>query len=108
MDTLAKGIVAVAQAEIERRRSLPRAVGYIRVSTAEQAAGGLGLDAQETAIREECRRRGWELVEVFTDAGLSAASRSRPALDAGKRSPPPEPVGSSWAVPSRSTARWWS
>ncbi len=82
MDRLAKGIVAVAQAEIERRRSAPRAVGYIRVSTAEQAAGGLGLDAQETAIREECRRRGWELVEVFTDAGLSAGSRSRPALDA--------------------------
>ena len=82
MDKLARGIVAAAQAEIDRRRAEPRAVGYIRVSTAEQAAGGLGLDAQEMAIREECRRRGWQLVEVFTDAGLSATSRSRPALDA--------------------------
>ena len=37
----------------------PRLLGYARVSTADQAANGHGLDAQEGAIREACERRNW-------------------------------------------------
>jgi DNA invertase Pin-like site-specific DNA recombinase len=58
-----------------------RVVGYVRVSTDEQASSGLGLDAQRAAIAEECKRRGWDLIEVFEDAGASGKSLvGRPAL----------------------------
>lgn len=52
-----------------------RAIGYTRVSTDEQAASGLGLDAQEAAVRAEIERRGWDLVEVVTEAGVSGGKR---------------------------------
>jgi len=56
-------------------------VGYIRVSTDEQASSGLGLKAQRTLIEAECQRRGWDLVQVFEDAGASGKALSgRPAL----------------------------
>ncbi|MFC5061113.1 recombinase family protein [Actinomycetospora atypica] len=57
------------------------AVGYLRVSTAEQADSGAGLDAQRMTIEHECARRGWTLVEVFEDRGVSGKSLDgRPAL----------------------------
>ena len=55
-------------------------VAYCRVSTEEQAISGLGLAAQEAAIRRECDRRGLDLIEIHTDAGLSAKTLARPAL----------------------------
>jgi DNA invertase Pin-like site-specific DNA recombinase len=55
-------------------------VGYCRVSTEEQAVSGLGLEAQESAIRSECSRRGIELVSIYTDAGMSGKTMTRPAL----------------------------
>jgi DNA invertase Pin-like site-specific DNA recombinase len=51
-------------------------VGYIRVSTAEQADSGAGLEAQRAAITAEAERRGWQLVHVFEDAGASGKSLS--------------------------------
>ena len=56
-------------------------VGYIRVSTAEQADSGAGLDAQRAAIALEAERRGWRLLEVFEDA------RGYRAGDCRERSP---------------------
>jgi len=58
----------------------PGVIGYVRVSTDEQATSGLGLDAQRAAIEAECTRRGVTLVALLTDAGLSAKSLDRPAL----------------------------
>src|SRR5437870_658735 len=58
----------------------PGAIGYVRVSTEEQASSGLGLAAQRAAIEAECERRGVPLLEVFEDRGLSAKSLHRPAL----------------------------
>jgi len=48
-----------------------RAIGYIRVSTDDQAASGLGLDAQRETITRAAAARGWELVDVIVDAGVS-------------------------------------
>lgn len=59
---------------------LPRAIGYIRVSTEEQARSALGLEAQERAIRLAAEQRGWELVEIVADAGLSGSRKDRPGL----------------------------
>lgn len=60
-----------------------KVVGYLRVSTNEQALSGAGLDAQEAAIRAEVDRRGWTLHALHTDAGISGRSLARrPALDA--------------------------
>jgi DNA invertase Pin-like site-specific DNA recombinase len=55
-------------------------LGYARVSTSEQVGNGYGLDAQEHAIRDECDRRGWALVEMIRDEGASAKSLDRPGL----------------------------
>jgi site-specific DNA recombinase len=57
-----------------------RAVGYGRASTTEQVEDGHSLDAQEHAIVEFCRVRGWTLVEIYVDPGLSGALVDRPAL----------------------------
>lgn len=60
----------------------PRVVAYLRVSTEEQADSGLGLAAQKAAIEAECIRRGWDLVALHVDEGLSGsvAPEKRPAL----------------------------
>lgn len=57
------------------------AFGYVRVSTAEQAAGGLSLDAQRLAVRTACAQRGWELRAVYEDAGISSTAKHRPGLE---------------------------
>ncbi|MDV7088672.1 recombinase family protein [Rhodococcus opacus] len=45
-------------------------LGYLRVSTDEQARSGLGLAAQEAALVAEAERRGWELT-ILRDEGAS-------------------------------------
>lgn len=56
-------------------------IGYVRVSTAEQAHSGLGLEAQRDAIRRYAEANGWE-IEWAEDAGVSAKSLDRPQLQA--------------------------
>jgi DNA invertase Pin-like site-specific DNA recombinase len=56
-----------------------KAIGYIRVSTQEQAQSGLGLEAQAVAIRAEATRRGWDL-EIIADEGESGSKIDRPGL----------------------------
>lgn len=46
--------------------------GYIRVSTTDQALRGLSVETQEQTIRDECKRKGWELIELYIDRGISA------------------------------------
>ncbi len=53
---------------------------YCRVSSEEQAASGLGLEAQEAKGRQYAALYGLELVGVVIDAGVSAKSLERPGL----------------------------
>jgi DNA invertase Pin-like site-specific DNA recombinase len=62
-----------------------RVIGYVRVSTEEQAMSGAGLEAQRRAITAECRRRGWELVETIEDRGYSAKDLRRPGVQEALR-----------------------
>jgi site-specific DNA recombinase len=57
-----------------------RVIGYTRVSTDEQAAGGSSLQAQEQKIRLYCELHGHELLRVTTDAGASAKTLDRAGL----------------------------
>jgi len=57
-----------------------RVLGYVRVSTSEQASSGAGLEVQRRAILAECQRRGWHLVETIEDAGYSARDLRRPGI----------------------------
>lgn len=56
-----------------------RVIGYLRVSTEEQARTGLGLGAQRAAIAAEADRRGWR-VQWITDDGHSAKDLRRPGI----------------------------
>jgi len=59
----------------------PAAIGYVRVSTDDQAESGLGLAKQRSVIEAEAKARGWELSEIIADEGLSAKSmQNRPGL----------------------------
>jgi len=67
-------------------------IGYLRVSTAEQADSGAGMGAQRAAIQAEADRRGWDVTWI-EDAGYSAKDLKRPGvlraldlLQAGKAS----------------------
>lgn len=57
-----------------------RVIGYVRVSTDEQAISGAGMESQRQAIIARCERNGWELVEIVEDAGVSAKTLNRPGL----------------------------
>jgi len=56
-----------------------RAALYIRVST-----DGQTVDNQRLALEAVCAQRGWEVVQVYSDNGVSGAKgrTQRPALDA--------------------------
>ncbi|GAB3985683.1 recombinase family protein [Plantactinospora veratri] len=54
-------------------------IGYLRVSTEEQAEDGYGLEAQRYDIQHEGDRQGWDLTWKI-DPGYSAKDTKRPAL----------------------------
>jgi DNA invertase Pin-like site-specific DNA recombinase len=53
-------------------RRLPRALGYVRVSTDDQADPAAGIAAQRRTIVDECERRGWQLVDVIVESDLTS------------------------------------
>jgi DNA invertase Pin-like site-specific DNA recombinase len=56
--------------------------GYARVSTVEQGASGLGLDAQEQAIRAHAAHQGWHVIEIIREvaSGKDMRAKDRPLL----------------------------
>jgi DNA invertase Pin-like site-specific DNA recombinase len=57
-----------------------RVVGYVRVSTKEQADDGVSLLAQAQRVRDYCRLYQLDLVCVLSDPGESGANLRRPGL----------------------------
>ena len=46
---------------------MKQAIGYIRVSTAKQGRSGLGLEAQQEALRRFAEAEGYRFAETFTE-----------------------------------------
>lgn len=59
-----------------------KAVGYVRVSSEQQATEGVSLDAQRNKLRDYCRAMEIELVDIVADEGYSASTLKRPGLQA--------------------------
>lgn len=59
-----------------------KVVGYVRVSTEEQAREGVSIDAQTSKIRAYCELYDLDLIEIYVDAGASGKSlKKRPAFE---------------------------
>jgi DNA invertase Pin-like site-specific DNA recombinase len=54
-----------------------KAIGYIRVSTEDQAKEGVSLESQEAKIRAWADLNGYSEIEIFTDAGISGSSMDK-------------------------------
>jgi DNA invertase Pin-like site-specific DNA recombinase len=55
-------------------------VVYLRVSTSEQAASGLGIEAQRATVAAYAERKGLEITGEYSDEGIGARSlKGRPA-----------------------------
>lgn len=51
---------------------------YCRVSTQDQAREGFSLEEQEERLRALCKYKGYEIVDIYIDAGISAKDTNRP------------------------------
>lgn len=51
---------------------MTRAAIYIRVSTEEQTVNGLSLEAQKEALINHAKERGYRIVDIYADEGITA------------------------------------
>jgi len=58
-----------------------RAGGYVRVSQERAAKNGYSLGAQEQEVRRFVEYKGWTLVDLYREEGVSGYRKDRPALD---------------------------
>ena len=56
------------------------AIGYIRVSTQEQATDGVSPDAQRDRLRAYCKLNAIKLIDIKADEGYSGSTLERPGL----------------------------
>ena len=58
-----------------------KAIGYVRVSTEEQAREGVSLENQTARIQSYCQYKGFPLAQLIEDAGVSGGkNRGRPGF----------------------------
>ena len=53
---------------------------YIRVSTTKQAFQGVSLGQQEDSLKEYAARQGWQVFQIYQDAGESGKTMQRPSV----------------------------
>ena len=53
---------------------------YCRVSSDKQVKEGNGLGAQEHKCRQEAKRRGWKVIKMFHDEGITGATADRSGI----------------------------
>jgi len=58
------------------------AIGYVRVSTQEQATEGVSLDAQRDRLKAYCKVHAIKLIDIKADEGISGSTLERPGLQA--------------------------
>ena len=51
---------------------MTRVALYLRVSTEEQAINGLSLQAQKEALEKHAKERGYSIVDIYADEGITA------------------------------------
>jgi DNA invertase Pin-like site-specific DNA recombinase len=69
------------KAMVERDNSIIRTVGYIRVSTEDQAKEGVSLANQQEKIAGYCKLKDMTLLQIVADEGMSAKNiDGRPGL----------------------------
>ena len=56
------------------------AIGYVRVSTEDQAKEGVSLGNQKAKIKAYCQLKDLNLSEIIEDAGISAKNLKRPGV----------------------------
>jgi site-specific DNA recombinase len=56
-------------------------VGYVRVSTEDQARDGVSMTVQQAKVEAYCLVKDWDLVQVIRDEGYSAKTLKRPGLE---------------------------
>ncbi len=82
--------IASPKAYTEHEMKLGYAIGYVRVSTAEQGKSGLGLEAQKAAIEAFAQREGFVVSTYFTEVQsgkrISDTLDERPQLQAALKS----------------------
>lgn len=57
-----------------------RAIIYKRVSSHIQVTDGVSLELQDERLKAYIMAQGWELVDIYEDAGLSGSDTNRPAF----------------------------
>jgi site-specific DNA recombinase len=63
-----------------KRRTDMKTIGYVRVSTDEQAREGISLEAQKAKIAAYCELNDLELVQIIEDAGKSGKDLNREGI----------------------------
>lgn len=53
---------------------------YCRVSTTNQVEEGYSIGEQQNKLNKYCEIMGWQVSEIYTDAGFSGANIERPAI----------------------------
>ena len=63
-------------------QTITKVILYLRVSDPKQVKDGNGLDSQENRARTWAKSRGYTIIKVYREEGVSGAKESRPEFDA--------------------------